>query len=368
MHDQNNAPWRARALARISRVALARISRVALARISSVALARIPSIALVGAYMFAPALALACACGCGIFDVGGASGIMPGTEEGDYSLYFRYDYMNQGTNWEGDHKAPRSDNQDKNLNTSFYFTGAQWHVNPDWTLMTELPVYARHLTTTDDGTVQGPAGSIYTGKMVSLGDLEVMADYTGLFADKNTGLIFGVKFPTGDFSGPKGPLGGYEFDRDSLPGTGSTDLILGIYHDGALTEDGSVGYYVQARGNIPVLTQGGYRPGNEFDTAAGIDYSFQQVGPFKSISPVLSILTSYRQRDTGPAADFFNSGYYRVLAAPGVQFHFANLRLYTDVELPLYQHVNAAGNLAINGSSGQMVASALYKIQLNYDF
>jgi hypothetical protein len=325
--------------------------------------------AVVGAALsFAPALALACACGCGIFDVGGASGIMPGFEEGDYSLYFRYDYMNQGTNWEGDSKAPRSDNQDKNINTSFYFTGAQWHVNPDWMLMAELPVYARHLTTTDDGTVQGPADSVYTGKMVSLGDLQLMADYTGLFADKLTGLIFGLKFPTGDFTGPKGQLGGYEFDRDSLPGTGSTDLILGAYHDGVLTSDGLVGYYGQIRANVPLATQGGYRPGNEFDAAAGVDYTFAQVGRFRSISPVLSFLTSYRQRDTGPAADFFNSGYFRVLAAPGVQFRFANLRLYADVELPLFQHTNAAGSLAINGSSGQLVASALYKVQLNYDF
>lgn len=330
--------------------------------------ARMTPAAAVAAIIFAPALAFACACGCGIFDVGGASGLMPGFEAGDYSLYFRYDYMNQGTNWEGDSKAARSDNQDKNINTSFYFTGGQWQVNPDWMVMAELPVYARHLTTTDDGTVQGPAGSVYTGKIISLGDLQIMADYTGLFADKATGLIVGLKFPTGDFSGPKGQLGGYEFDRDSLPGTGSTDLILGAYHDGTLSPDGLVGYYAQIRANIPLATQGGYRPGNEFDAAGGVDYTFAQVGPFKSISPVLSILASYRQRDTGPAADFFNSGYFRVLAAPGVQFHFANLRLYADVELPLFQHTNAASSLAINGSSGQLVASALYKVQLNYDF
>ena len=99
-----------------------------------------------------------------------------------------------------------------------------------------------------------------------------------------------------------------------------------------------------------------------------MDYTFDQVKPFKSISPVFSILASYRQRDTGPAADFFNSGYVRTLAAPGVELHFANLRLYADVEIPFYQHTNAASSLAINGSSGQLVASTLYKMQLNYDF
>jgi len=320
------------------------------------------------AIVLAPAIAAACACGCGIFDVGGASGLMPDYSSGDYSLYFRYDYMNQDTNWRGASKAAAALNSDKGLNSSFYTEGAQWRVNHDWTLMAELPVYARHLTTTDDGTVQGPAGSLYTGKIVALGDLQIMASYTGLFPDMSTGIVGGVKLPTGDFTGPKGALGGYEFDRDSLPGTGSTDLILGAYHNGALSEDGRVGYYVQTRADLPIAGQGGYLPGSEFDSAAGVDYSFDQVRPFTSIAPVFSLLTSDRLRDSGPQADRYNSGYFRLLAAPGVQLQFRNIRLYADIEVPLYQHVNAAGSLLYNGSSGQLVASPLYKIQLNYDF
>jgi hypothetical protein len=331
-------------------------------------LPRISPAVLVASIVLAPAIAAACACGCGIFDVGGASGLMPDYSEGDYSLYFRYDYMNQNTNWRGASKAPAALNGDKDLNSSFYTEGAQWQINHDWTVMAELPVYARHLTTTDDGTVQGPAGSIYTGKIVSLGDLQLMTAYTGLSADMSTGLVAGVKLPTGDFTGPKGPLGGYEFDRDSLPGTGSTDIILGAYHNGALSEDGRVGYYVQTRADLPVAGQGGYLPGSEFDSAAGVDYNFDQVKPFKSITPVFSLLTSYRLRDSGPEADRYNSGYFRLLAAPGVQFHYRNIRLYADVEVPLYQHVNDAGSLLYNGTSGQLVASPLYKVQVNYDF
>jgi hypothetical protein len=321
-----------------------------------------------------PTPARACACGCGIFDVGGASGITPDYTLGNYSVYFRYDYMNQGTNWEGDSKAAASDNSDKNINTSFYFVGGQWHINRSWTLMSELPVFARHLTTTDDGTVQGPSGSIYTGKIVSLGDLEIMGDYTGLSPDMSTGIIAGLKLPTGDFHGPRGPLGSYEFDRDSLPGTGSTDLILGAYHDGALSEDGRVGYYIQGRAQIPFLTQsvaangGGYRPGDEFDNAAGVDYSFDRVRPFTSVSPVLSLLSSFRLHDTGGGADPYNSGYYRLLVAPGVEVHYANIRFYADLEVPVFQHTNAASSLAINGTSGQLVASPLFKVQVNYDF
>jgi hypothetical protein len=323
--------------------------------------------ALAAGLLLSPALALACACGCGIFDVGATSGIMPDLATGNFSVFFRYDYMNQNQNWEGAHKAAASDNADKGINTSFYTPGGIWQINHDWALEASLPIYARHLTTTDDGTVFGPAGSIYTGKIVALGDLEIMGVYTGLQANMQTGLIFGLKLPTGEFSSPKGPLGGTEFDRDSLPGTGSTDIILGIYHSGALTDDGRLGYFVQQRAQFALATQQDYRPGNEFDSAAGLDYTFDLQGWIKRVTPVLSILNSYRERDSGANADPGNSGYERVLIAPGVEFRVANLRVYADIEVPLYQHTNDA-SLAVESTSGQLVASPLYKLQVNYDF
>ena len=167
-----------------------------------------------------PTDANACACGCGVFDVGGSAiNALPSASDTGFSAWFRYSYMDQNENWEHGRRAPASDNQDKEIKTSFYTIGGEYMINPDWTVMAELPVYARHLTTTDDGTVFGPAGSIYTGKLTSLGDLQLSAMYTGFSSNMTTGLSFGVKLPTGDFTGPKGPLGGHEFDRDSLPGT-----------------------------------------------------------------------------------------------------------------------------------------------------
>ncbi|MGD0144254.1 MAG: hypothetical protein ABSC92_13940 [Rhizomicrobium sp.] len=53
--------------------------------------------------------------------------------------------------------------------------------------MAELPVFRRHLATTDDGTVFGPPGSIYTGKLISLGDLQLDAMYSG-FLSNATGI------------------------------------------------------------------------------------------------------------------------------------------------------------------------------------
>ncbi len=311
-----------------------------------------------------PASSWACACGCGIFDVGAQT--LP-TESG-LLVWFRYTYMNQNQNWERGGKAPASDNGDKELNTSFYTPGAAYAVSDDWMVMAELPIYVRQLTTTDDGTVQGPPGSIFTGHDTTPGDLQLSTVYTGLSSDLSTGLSFGVKLPTGDFKGPAGQLGGLEFDRDSLPGTGSTDLMLGGFHTGALTNDQKFSYFVQARYQFAVLTRDSYRPGNELDAASGLSYDLGGNGVFDKISPVLQLIGSYRQHDTGANADPPNSGYKRLYFAPGIDLQIDRFRFYADVELPIYQYANAASSIAIEGTSGQLVARALYKLEVAYAF
>jgi hypothetical protein len=315
----------------------------------------------------APSLAEACACGCGVFDVGDGT-LMPTDSKSGFSAWFRYSYMDQNQNWEGDHKAPAADNGDKRILTSFYTVGGEYRVNSDWTVMAELPIYQRALTTTDDGTVFGAAGSVYTGRLTDMGDLQLHGVYTGLAKDMSTGLSFGVKLPTGNYTGPNGPLGGAEFDRDSLPGTGSTDLMVGGYHVGALSHDGKLSYFVQARYQFAVLTRDSYRPGNEFDSAVGVTYNFGPIGPFAKVAPVLQLLNSQRDHDNGANADPLNSGYERLLISPGVTVRLNKVRISADVAIPIYQHVNAASSVAIEGTAGQLTAPALFKMQFGYDF
>ncbi len=309
--------------------------------------------------------ALACACGCGVFDVG-ADMIPP--QAGSGSVWFRFDFMDQNNNWEGTHKAPPSDNSDKRLYTNFYTIGGDYAVSEDWTVMAELPTYQRSLTTTDDGTFAAPAGTVDTRHLFDMGDLEVSATYTGLFADQSTGVMIGMMLPTGNYTGPTGPLGGAGFDRDSLPGTGATSLMVGGFHAGELTFDGTVGYFVQLRYTNALFSRDQYRPGNELDAAAGLNYNFQQVGPFTNIAPTLSLINSDRNHDTGDNADPLNSGYQRVLIAPGLALQINQWRIYADVELPVWQHTNAASSPAIEGTAGQLVAPVLYKAELAYDF
>jgi hypothetical protein len=314
-----------------------------------------------------PAQALACACGCGVFDIGDGT-FMPSDSASGLTAWFRYSYMDQTRNWEGANKAPAADNQDKEILTSFFTIGGQYMINRKWTIMAELPIYDRELVTTDDGTVFGPAGSVYKAQDNALGDLQLTGIYTGLADDLSTGLSVGVKLPTGDYTGPTGPLGGAEFDRDSLPGTGSTDLMLGAYHVGNITPDGKLSYFVQGRYQFAVDIRGGYRPGNEFDSAAGVSYNLGEFGLVKKVAPVLQLLNSYRAHDTGINADPLNSGYERLLISPGIEARINKVRLFADVALPIYQHANSAPSVRIEGTSGQLVAPALFKIQVSYNF
>ncbi len=318
-----------------------------------------------GLAALAPTAARACACGCGIFDIGGGA-LMPPDSPTGFSAWFRYSYMDQTRNREGGHAAAAADNPDKSIETHFYTFGGQYMINHKWTIMAEVPIYDRTFVSTDDGGVAGPEGSVYRARETGLGDAQLTAVYTGLAKDMSTGLSLGVKLPTGDDKGPTGPLGGAEFDRDTLPGTGSTDLMFGAYHIGRFDAEGRFSWFAQARYQVAVTTRGGYRPGDEFNTAVGVGYDLGRIGPFPKVAPVLQLINSHRQRDSGDASDTLNSGYERLLIGPGLELRAGKVRLFIDVALPLYEHVNSAP--PGSGKAGQLTAPALVNVQATYSF
>ena len=168
------------------------------------------------------------------------------------------------------------------------------------------------------------------------------------------GVSLGVKLPTGsyDHTDPAGDI-----DRDSQIGTGSTDLLLGAFHRGDFAGSLNWNWFAQAQLDLPVLKQGGYRPGLEADAALGVYYEGWALDELK-IAPVGQIIGVVRGRDNGAAADPDNTGYQRVLLAPGIEFRLHPVKLYADVEIPVYQ--NMKGN--------QLVAPALFKVSLSYMF
>jgi hypothetical protein len=92
--------------------------------------------------------------------------------------------------------------------------------------------------------------------------------------------------------------------------------------------------------------------------ALGVTYANWHLGPNVSIEPVAQIVASYRGRDGGAIGDPANTGYTRFLVAPGVAVSVNTWKLYADVEVPFYQHVN--GN--------QLIAPAAFKMIASYSF
>jgi hypothetical protein len=178
-----------------------------------------------------------------------------------------------------------------------------------------------------------------------------MGMYTGFSDDMSTGVSFGLKFANGDYT--------YQgFDRDTSIGTGTTNLLLGAYHQMSLNADNTWSGFAQAHYDRAFNTRAGYRPGDELDAGIGATYSGWQFGRATTLAPVLQILYSDRLRDTGVESDNPDSGYQRFLAAPGLELDTGKLKFYADVEVPIYQDVN--GN--------QLTAHELYKLIVAYSF
>jgi hypothetical protein len=321
--------------------------------------------------------ALACACGCSVFDVGGLD--LPQDQDHGGRIFFEFWDGNQTQNYVGSSKAPLSLNTDKDINTQWYNGGFSYNFNRDWGVMVRIPIVNRDLTTT---TNLAFPGSLNTFNSKSIGDIEIMGMYTGFFKDLSTGVIFGIKVPTGTFTAPG-------IDRDTQIGSGSTDLLLGGFHRGLLTGDNSWQYFGQFLWRQPFLYQAAadpqgffdgnpgvvqtYYPGAQIDGAIGILYNnWYHVLGFDKITPVGQVIVSHRNADSGTGSDPYNSGFDRVMLSPGIEFtkvlDEANNRvgkLYFDVEVPVYYRANAANNA---GTEGQLVAPYLIRLVASYNF
>jgi hypothetical protein len=296
----------------------------------------------------APSQALACACGCGVFDVG-TSSMFP-TGEGT-TVFLGFDYQDQNHNWSGTSKAPAGNNGDKEIRTDFYTFGYQHMFDRSWGIQVEVPYWDRTFKT--DTNFPNPPPQIVSTQWSDLGDIRLRGIYTGFSEDLSTGVTFGVKLPTGDYN-----FNSAVVDRDSQIGTGSTDILLGGYHRGALTSDNLWSWFGQALLDQPVLTREDYRPGTELDTALGVHYNGWMIGNLM-ISPVAQIIGSERTRDSGGAsASPVASGYQRVLLSPGIEFDLNQFSAYGDVEVPVWQHFT--GN--------QLVAPWMLKFIVAYSF
>ena len=260
-------------------------------------------------------------------------------------VFMEYDYQDQDRNWRGSSPASADNNGDKKIITNFLTLGYQHMFNRRWGVMGELPLASRYFKVADEDT-----GDIMEFTHSGLGDIRLKGIYTGFSDDMSSGLTFGLKFPTGSYN--------YEhFDPDIQIGSGSTDILLGAYHLGQLAEGSAWYYFANTEADLPVIHYSGYTPGSEVDAAAGVYFSRWKIGPIK-IAPLAQVVGTHRWSDSGVQALSEDTGFSRVLIAPGVEFGTSQIRVYTDIGLRIYQYTT--GN--------QLISSRLFKLNVSYHF
>jgi hypothetical protein len=308
----------------------------------------------VAAVLFSSHPAYSCACGCSVFDVGTPS-LLPDGPGG--TTWLEYDFANQYINYHHTQPASGNANDDKQIKTHFLTVGGQYMFSHGFGAMVTVPYTIRTFRTASDDNPE----QINQYRHANFGDVRLWGMYTGLLEDMSLGLLAGFKLPTGDHTYNN-------FDRDTSIGTGSTDLLVGAYKLGNFPKKiGNLNltflgrpfsWYAQGQYEYPFLSTGNYVPGKEADVALGTYYNFGDMGPLKELAPFLTLYGAFRSHDQGSEADPPNSGYERLLLAPGGEIKVGWLRLYSDVEFPVFLHYN--GN--------QLSAPYTVKTIISYDF
>ena len=298
--------------------------------------------------------AFACgACGCTLNSDWSAQGYASGS---GFRLDLRYDYFNQDQLRSGLSRADLSgirfptsqEIQQRTINRNTTLT-LDWSPNANWGLTLMAPAFVRSHETLAEGDT-----AVSSSRSAGLGDVRLIGRYQGFRDDHSFGLQFGVKLPTGrtddTFSG--GPQAGQPVDRGLQLGTGSTDLIFGVYKFGEATMQW--GYFAQASAQIAVAHPSGFRPGNGLNLNAGFRYT-----GWDKVTPALQLNVRAEKPESGAEADTANSGATLAYLSPGVTVHLSNqFHLYAYVQVPVYQHVNGL----------QIEPKLLASIGLHYNF
>jgi hypothetical protein len=286
--------------------------------------------------LLAPFAANACSsCGCTLSTGWDSQGFA--TAQG-FRVELRYDYLNQSQLRSGtdavdhaDYPPPQDFELEQDTINRYTTLGLDYNSGHDWGINAAIPWVDRDHSTIPEGETE-----VATSHSSSIGDVRVLARYDGFGPEKNTGLQFGLKLPTGshDVRFATGPEAGEPLDRGLQPGTGTTNLLVGAYRFGPMGQDWD--WFAQGMLEVALDSSDGFRPGTALNLNAGVRYMAHA-----RVLPELQLNTRFAQRDSGDAADVDNSGGTLVDLSPGVTVQASDkLHLFGYLQLPIYQRVN----------------------------
>jgi hypothetical protein len=282
-----------------------------------------------------PLAAHACSsCGCTLSSDWGSQGLA--TQPG---LHFdlRYDYINQSQLRSGSDSADREDyplpnEREIELDTiNRYTTLGIDYGQGDWGLNLQLPFVDRTHSTFPEGETE-----LSRSHSSSIGDARLLWRYQGFSPQQNLGVQVGLKLPTGrhDVEFHAGSEAGEPLDRGLQPGTGTTDLLLGVFRFGPMSQN--LDYFAQAFAQAPLDSSDGFRPGASLNLNLGLRYLANE-----RFVPELQLNARTARRDRGPDADAENSGGSLLNLSPGLSVKLGErIDAFAFVQVPLWQHVN----------------------------
>ena len=304
--------------------------------------------------------AIACAsCGCSLNTDIGTQGM--GMTEG-WTLDLRYDTLNQNKLRSGNKAISQSaaaatGNEVESYTQNNYITGSlDYNNGENWGVTGVIPFIMRNHATFGafaDGAAPPEQGDgAYSSKTSGVGDIKIIGRYFGVAEQKDWGLQYGVKLPTGarNQTGNLVVGGQTMVDPGLQAGTGSTDLIVGAYKFGYINDNENWGYFAQLQYQAAVMVQsvptnapnpggvygGTYRPGNSTNVNIGINYQ-----AFEKWVPTLQLNALNKRVDSGTAADTYATGGTLAYITPGALYRVTEkTQVYANVQLPIYQNVN----------------------------
>jgi len=211
-----------------------------------------------------------------------------------------------------------------------------WSFAPQWGVSLTIPYVDRlheHIHHHEGEKIVEQWDFRELGDVRAVGRYEFMRSLEDPAKPSFAGLTFGVKLPTGKHDVKNAD--GEEAERSLQPGTGTTDLVLGVYWQEALALE-DLSWFAQAQGVVPMNSKDGFKPGNQLRLDAGI-----RQGVLRDGALMLQLNYVAKGRDSGENAEAEDSGQRVLFASPGVSWNLGkNAQVYAFAQLPLYQYVN----------------------------
>ncbi len=247
----------------------------------------------------------------------------------------------------------RTINQTLNLDLAYA-------ISPQWGVALDVPLVMRD----HSHQIGDPNPALVTTPQKSfsqLGDIRVVGNYKFADSDAQTGsgVRFGVKLPTGNTTQEMVP--GTPMEAGLQPGSGSTDLVLGVYHHENFA-DSAAGWFASTQVQTAVALKNDYRPGDDMSVDVGAHYA---VSPL--LTGLLQVNAHHKKADGGTALNSNpHTGGRSLNLSPGVSVALApRTKLYSFIQLPLYQYANPDPK---GSPYGQLTAPWSFSLGVNHSF